>query len=1140
MALAFFDLRNGGPTSQAGPDVWLPGGRTVAIASAAETIVKRELLRYLSEEVEGRSFLIAGHRGSGKTTLVLRAVADLTEAILAEPGTGQPFVAAQRPLLVKLHGPSLLTARLPKVSSTAVGSTNASPDNTAAGAAPAASGKAGGAGATSGDKATSGVADAGSPGATSGEPADDRTHVALVQLTTALYRALAAEVARGFRIHAAGPIRQGDVPRATRQAAERLELAARLRLELDKAPDPETLRGYYLRLRRLYGGVLWPPGVGRDLDQGAREIVAIATAAQAFQVCSGAISYAEVSKNSGERTLTNEAKTSIDLKSFLDRLSGLAAGAAIGAAVQASGKGAAAALMAGAAGAVLTGLTFSLSSSRTDKRDLSSEYRFIRDFSLSTLDRDLPEVIRRVRDAGLAPVFVLDELDKLETMSSDLESLIGRLKNLTTDYGFFCFLTNRSYYEGVSSLLKRSAYPKEFTYFSNLLFVRYSASEILRYLLRVVRQAAASDSAPIDTRTSDATAWMTFAFALRHRARLNSIALMRELASAFDERGQMPSAYPAVGVRSRLQAAVQLAIDLALDGPDISARCDADPLFAQLAVDAVYMLSAAWERGDAAVSLTPSAVKDYLRSRSDASQSGSIGQVPDAGTGGVSPGAAGKNDAPVLPTDGISPEELELLSRTALQVADLLVDFNALQVAAREYWTLQRRSLLTGIEPADFVDAGTRALSEIVGPDLIPSPAGGLVEAENPGRYVFKVDPFGALLLRDRGTGMTIQAATAPAEDGQSPLELANTCEAILGALRTLGVRMATLVEAQALPGTVREDDLNQAADAVRAAMESSSGIAAPNPEYLSTLRSFNEACIGASPALGLTLFLARLAVAPGASLDEGVRAVARHVRLGEALRSGDQGRTIGGMLGGRLSDVPTLPDNLLLGFDGKSVSIQQWASNLAHLPTDELRRSLGQRDPRQAWSAWRPRVMGFLDRRDAPTQREPDAPMPPSMHDIVEAARNAWPGGLFRTPLAQMSVREWSALALRAFPALSSAPKKAANATPEVPPPPPWTLVAALAALRFRRDILEVAHRLTGDSEVDLWHVVSNAPLRAPDDRGVMWVVHDEQATLSREPMTGATAGVLAVGRDDVLESHPLIEWLKDRGGIDAIVSDA
>src|SRR5437762_10337814 len=71
------------------------------IRSNAVGLLTHELRRYCKREISGRSFLIAGHRGAGKTTLVLNAC----QEIVKESVDGRfPL----RPLLVMLQGPNLL------------------------------------------------------------------------------------------------------------------------------------------------------------------------------------------------------------------------------------------------------------------------------------------------------------------------------------------------------------------------------------------------------------------------------------------------------------------------------------------------------------------------------------------------------------------------------------------------------------------------------------------------------------------------------------------------------------------------------------------------------------------------------------------------------------------------------------------------------------------------------------------------------------------------------------------------------------------------------------------------------------------------------------------------------------------------
>src|SRR5215469_16146073 len=62
-------------------DVALPS-RTHFMYSEAFRIFSKALAEYVDGHVPGRSFLIAGNRGAGKTTLVLRVIAEHSEATL--------------------------------------------------------------------------------------------------------------------------------------------------------------------------------------------------------------------------------------------------------------------------------------------------------------------------------------------------------------------------------------------------------------------------------------------------------------------------------------------------------------------------------------------------------------------------------------------------------------------------------------------------------------------------------------------------------------------------------------------------------------------------------------------------------------------------------------------------------------------------------------------------------------------------------------------------------------------------------------------------------------------------------------------------------------------------------------------------
>ena len=101
---------------------WYFGSRPYFMRSGAYDILTGALASYVRDEIPGRSFLIAAHRGVGKTSLVLRAVEDLNRAIVLAAAQGTLPVGSgsrgsrptpQRPLLVKLHGTALISTPTP-------------------------------------------------------------------------------------------------------------------------------------------------------------------------------------------------------------------------------------------------------------------------------------------------------------------------------------------------------------------------------------------------------------------------------------------------------------------------------------------------------------------------------------------------------------------------------------------------------------------------------------------------------------------------------------------------------------------------------------------------------------------------------------------------------------------------------------------------------------------------------------------------------------------------------------------------------------------------------------------------------------------------------------------------------------------
>ena len=614
--------------------------------------LKQDLESYARGRVRGRSYLIAGHRGAGKTALVQHAVDLLAATVMSESvkeNADLPVGPFQRPLLVKLHGPSMLEEMRPADAAGDAAAGAANPNGKPA-AADAATPKVKAAGEENAATAATGEPAAGvsvTPGA----------HAALVQVTIGLYRALATEAATGFRAHARWATRK--------RASDQAELAAQLALDLDSGASAGRLRGYWSALGRLTSGVIWPVSAGPALaahgmaDQGLREIIALATAAQAFQVCTGRTSYAESSKDHLVRKELAKLKGESDIKQALTQLGTLGLGALTGVSLLgvAGGTG-----VVGTPGALIGGLAVWLlgslglrwSHSRTRTNDRSVDYSFIRDSTLATLGRDLPVVINRVREAGLAPVFVVDELDKVDDAPNALAGLIAKLKHIVADFGFFCFLVNRDCYEEIEARIRATAYPTEHTLFSDRLLLRPDPDSMLRYLADLV-----------GFETTDVQAGLaraTFGLVAIHEARLNLTELMRVLAhAARPGTRELGDSGALTSQRRLVQATVQLAIGEVLRSPALLGRMEASPAFAQLAIDALYYPSRLRDDGIRDIDPSHEKLRVYLAERRRASTGH---QVQGDGREGA-----------------VSHSDLDILQEHLVQLLTSLCDIDLLRLA---------------------------------------------------------------------------------------------------------------------------------------------------------------------------------------------------------------------------------------------------------------------------------------------------------------------------------------------------------------------------------------------------------------------------------------------------------------------------
>lgn len=529
------------------------------IDSAASRLLINELRRYCNQEIAGRSFLIAGHRGAGKTTLTGQAFYEVRRE-------NERLNSSVRPLFVLLHGPSLF------------------------------------------QEAAAGVTDQ-----------RKALQITLEQIVLSLHRAVAHEVSACYRQRALAS------PPALR--AERLEMAAQLEIELWECPTASRLRELWSRAGVLREGVFFSPipedatGLDKEAarreDQGLLELTALSGVCEAYRRISGIFTRQETQQQSN--SLKSSLSFAIDStgKNLFAPLMSVLSGGLAGAGVFLDKGSWLPATLAGFLVALGTSAIFKATSDRARERSLSSQQTFQFNFDVDTLDRVIPMLIRRLLMAGIAPMFVVDELDKLDDSAGQVRWTIGHLKKLVSEQAFFCFLTDRRYFEEMAVRADKEAYSIESSYFSHRLFVSFEPSDLHRYLdnVLVTESIAPPNLAPpaADPASEGAAETKAAELALQgpikdeelDRQVLTWILLYRSQMHALDLRRLLDEEVRRIGpgevrtsVEFRLNLTVQVGIEMIL--ASLGPRLRREPEFARLAYDALYYLPRIWKTSEEA------------------------------------------------------------------------------------------------------------------------------------------------------------------------------------------------------------------------------------------------------------------------------------------------------------------------------------------------------------------------------------------------------------------------------------------------------------------------------------------------------------------------------------------------------------
>jgi Cdc6-like AAA superfamily ATPase len=438
----------------------------ILMRSSSMTRLSNYLERYCRGDIDGFSVLIAGQRGAGKTTLaklLIQNAIQNTNGLI--------------PLPIFLHGPTIID---PEANTDEKDEEKEDPIPIVTGAV-----------VNIGNNRVGPRPVAQTP---TSEPDDylrarKAKETALPKLISSLYRHFSDAMCDAWRNAACHSVH------SRRPMREALELAAHLDRLLELAPGVEPLRRMWARAGFLHNGVAFylrkpadlhrnrlfrhlaaPPIAGNSHDQGLREIVALAACADAFRGVVGKKSTetwrssqtSEHRRRQGLPPLTESEEKKKEDKEKKDKerkeaagkvgppVLGIAASGVAAVVASAATNRPQAWLLAGLLGVIVwTASWFVLNYGVRRESKLGLERESTTEIDWTTvrvLERRFPALIRRVKDAGFAPIFVLDELDKVADAMEKLDDFLRLTKHIVTDEAAFFFLVNRDYYERVERL----------------------------------------------------------------------------------------------------------------------------------------------------------------------------------------------------------------------------------------------------------------------------------------------------------------------------------------------------------------------------------------------------------------------------------------------------------------------------------------------------------------------------------------------------------------------------------------------------------------------------------------------------------------------------------------------------------------
>ncbi|HNH47244.1 MAG TPA: hypothetical protein PKY30_09405, partial [Myxococcota bacterium] len=263
--------------------------------------------------------------------------------------------------------------------------------------------------------------------------------------------------------------------------------------------------------------------------------------------------------------------------------------------------------------AVSTTTVLNWTTDRIRKSSDVSSLEFKEDLRSSrALPRWLPHILQQLRDIGLYPMFLVDEIDKFSEEELDyFRDSIRRLKGIFQDNAFFVFLTGQDSFEHLSGPLSEEVHSDLAqglleTLFTDRLFVSHRPSELRSFTTTLA--VPASDPAAY-------ARWRRWAPILVFRARSHPFHLKEVLHQYIDAAASLWNRDQELTPVFQAELLYQLALEQVLEHGALGLAVATDPQFLQAALQALYYPARKWEMGEELLSWSEADLRADLLQR---------------------------------------------------------------------------------------------------------------------------------------------------------------------------------------------------------------------------------------------------------------------------------------------------------------------------------------------------------------------------------------------------------------------------------------------------------------------------------------------------------------------------------------------